>query len=77
MTNEKRFVGAKGIFICQDENEPEDESLRSFWIKPVTNKPGPQYYDTLKDRFVCHNKLQNEPKLWFLPLFSSWHMNML
>ena len=30
------------LFMCQDENknEPEDKSLRSFWIKPVTNKPG-------------------------------------
>ena len=30
------------LFMCQDENEnePEDESFRSFWIKPVTNKPG-------------------------------------
>ena len=40
------------LFMCQDENEPEDESFRLFWIKPVTNEPGPQYYDTLKDRFV-------------------------
>ena len=33
------------LFMCQDENEnePEDESFRSFWINPVTNKPGPQY----------------------------------
>ena len=33
--------------MCQDENghEPEDESFRSFWIKPVTNEPRPQYYD--------------------------------
>ena len=38
--------------MCQDENEPE--SFRSFWIKPVTNEPGSQYYDTLKDRFVRH-----------------------
>ena len=44
------------LFMCQDanENEPEDKSFRSFWIKPVTNKPGPHYYDTLKDRFVRH-----------------------
>ena len=44
------------LFVCQDENENErkDESFRSFWIKPVTNEPGPQYYDTLKDRFVRH-----------------------
>ena len=40
--------------MWQDEKEPEDESFRSFWIKPVTNEPGPQYYDTLKDRFVRH-----------------------
>ena len=44
------------LFMYQDENEnePEDKSFRSFWIKPVTNEPGPQYYDTLKDRFVRH-----------------------
>ena len=43
------------MLICQDENEPEDESYGSFWIKPVMNEPGPQYYyDTLKDRFVRH-----------------------
>ena len=42
------------LFVCQNknENEPENETFRSFWIKPVTNKPGPQYYDTLKHRFV-------------------------
>ena len=39
--------------MCQDENknEPEDKSFCSLWIKPFTNEPGPQYYDTLKDRF--------------------------
>ena len=38
------------LFVCQDENEnePEDESFRSFWIKPVTNEPGFKYNDTLK-----------------------------
>ena len=40
------------LFMCQDENESEDENFRLFWIKPVMNEPGPQYYDTLKDRFV-------------------------
>ena len=42
--------------MCQDENknETEDESFRSFWIKPVPNEPGSQYYDTLNDRFVRH-----------------------
>ena len=29
------------LFMCQDENEPENESFRSLWIKPVTNEPGP------------------------------------
>ena len=24
------------LFMCQDENEPEDQSLRLFWIMPVT-----------------------------------------
>ena len=35
------------LFVCQDENEnePEDESFRSFWIKPVTNEPGLKYND--------------------------------
>ena len=44
------------LFMCQDEkeNEPKDESFRSFWIKPVTNEPGLKYYDTLKDLFVRH-----------------------
>ena len=44
------------LFMCQveNENEPEDESFRLFRIKPVTNEPGPQYYDILKDRFVRH-----------------------
>ena len=32
--------------MCQDENEMK--------TNPVTNEPGPQYYDTLKDRFVRH-----------------------
>ena len=40
------------LFMYQDENENKPEDVRSFWIKPVTNEPGPQYYDTLKDRFV-------------------------
>ena len=42
------------MLICQDENEPEDESYGSFWIKPVTNELGLKYYDTLKDLFVRH-----------------------
>ena len=39
------------LFMCQDknENEPEDDSFRSFWIKPEA-----QYYDTLKNRFIRH-----------------------
>ena len=42
--------------MCQEENEnePEDESFRSFWIKPLTNELGSQYYDTLNDWFVRH-----------------------
>ena len=48
-----KLIGCS-MLICQDENEPEDESYGSFWIKPVTNEPGHQYYDTLKDRFVRH-----------------------
>ena len=42
------------MYQDKNENEPEDESFRSFWIKPVTNEPGPKYYDTFKDRFVRH-----------------------
>ena len=34
-----RVVGCY-VLICQDENEPEDETFRSFWIKPVTNEQG-------------------------------------
>ena len=69
------------LFVCQDENEnePEDESFRSFWRKPVTNKPG---FSTMIywriGSFVMHY-LQNERKLWFSSSFSfsSWHMNRL
>ena len=52
------------LFVCQDEdeNEPEDEFFRSFRIKTVTNEPGPQYYDTLKDRFVRHAQLPERTK---------------
>ena len=46
--------------MCQDENE--DEGFRWFWIKPVTNEPGPQYYDTLKDRFVRHAQVPERTK---------------
>ena len=50
--------------MCQDENEnePKDECFRSFRIKPVTNEPGPQCYDTLKDRFVRHTFSPERPK---------------
>ena len=50
--------------MCQDENKnkPEDENFRSFWIKPVTNEPGPQYYDALKDWFVRHAQLSERTK---------------
>ena len=34
----------------------------SFWIKPVTNEPGPQYYDTLKDWFVRHAQVPERTK---------------
>ena len=51
------------LFMCQDENEPKDKSFRSFWIKPVMNEPGPQYYyDTLKDRFVRHAQVPERTK---------------
>ena len=52
------------LFVCQDEdeNEPEDEFFRSFRIKTVTNEPGPQYYDTLKDRFVRHAQVPERTK---------------
>ena len=56
--------GANRLFVCQDEdeNEPEDEFFRSFRIKTVTNEPGPQYYDTLKDRFVRHAQVPERTK---------------
>ena len=58
------------MLICQDENEPEDESYGSFWIKPVTNEPGHQCYDTLKDRFICHAQVPEQSKaLVFVFLF--------
>ena len=55
---------ANRLFMCQDEdeNEPEDEFFRSFRIKTVTNEPGPQYYDTLKDRFVRHAQVPERTK---------------
>ena len=39
--------------MCQDENKPKDESFHLFWTQPVANEPGPQDYDSLKDRFIC------------------------
>ena len=59
------------LFMCQDENEniPEDESFRLFWIDLVTNEPGPQDYDTLKDGLFVLHKFLNEPKLWFSSSF--------
>ena len=50
------------MYQDEDENEPEDEFLSSFRIKTVTNEPGPQYYDTLKDRFVRHAQLPERTK---------------
>ena len=42
VSTERRGKCLKSLFMCQDknENEPQDESFRSFWIIPVTNKPG-------------------------------------
>ena len=50
--------------MCQDENEnePEEECFRSLWIKPVTNEPCPQYFDTLKDRFIRHTQVPEQIK---------------
>ena len=50
------------IYQDEDENEPEDEFFRSFRIKTVTNEPGPQYYDTLKDWFVRHAQVPERTK---------------
>ena len=54
----------KRLFVCQDENEnePEDKSFSSFWTKPVTKKTGLQYYNKLKDRFVCHTLVPEQTK---------------
>ena len=43
------------LFMCQDEDEnvPEDESFRSFWIKPETNEPG--LSDTLNESCFYYN----------------------
>ena len=67
------------MYQCENENEPEDESFRSFWIKPVTNEPSPQYYDTLKDRFVRHALPPERTKalVFVFVSFSSWYMNRL
>ena len=46
--------------MCHDENKSKDESLRSFWIKPEMNEPGPQYYDTLKlEGSVCSSCIRS------------------
>jgi len=52
------------LFVCQDENEDEDQSFRSFWIKPVTNEPDFQWCTKYKSMgsFVTHyfqNQLMN------------------
>ena len=52
-----------GCVHVPDKNENEPESFCSFWIKPVTNEPGPQYYDTLKDRFICYAKFPERTKV--------------
>ena len=59
--------------MCQDENKNEDEGFRSFWIKPVMNEPGPQYYDTLNDWFVRHAQVPEQSKA----SSSSWPVNRL
>ena len=51
-------VHSNRLFMCQDE----DEFFRSFRIKTVTNEPGPQYYDTWKDRFVRHTQVPERTK---------------
>ena len=50
------------MFMCHVENEPKDKCFRLFWIKPLPNEPGPQYYDTLKDWFVCHAQVPERAK---------------
>ena len=62
--------------MCQDKNEnkPEDESLSSLWIKPVTNEPGLSTYDTLKDRFFHHTLASEQTKAVRCSLESSWKM---
>ena len=59
---QERRDSTNRLFMCQDENEPEDQSFRSFWIKPLTNEPGPQYYDIWKDRFVRLAKVTKQTK---------------
>ena len=56
MTHFNAYLMIYRLFVCQDENknEPEEKSFRSFWIKPVKDEPGLEYYDTLKDWFVRH-----------------------
>ena len=52
------------LFMCQDEdkNKTENEGFRWFQIMPVTNEPGPQYYDRQKDRFVRHAQVPERTK---------------
>ena len=71
---EWHFVNTYRLFMCQDENETENESFRLFCIKTVTNEPGPQYYDTFKDRFVRHALVPERTKaLGFVFVFVLAH----
>ena len=49
------------LFMCQDENE--DEGFRSFWIKPVTNEPGPHQDENEDEGFRSFwiKPVTNEP----------------
>ena len=46
--------------MYQDENEPEDES---FLNKACDEQTRPQYYDALKERFVCHALAPEQTKV--------------
>ena len=46
----------------KNETDDENESFRSFWIEPVTNKPGSQYYATLHHQFVRHALIPEQTK---------------
>ena len=65
------------LFMCQDENKPEDESFLSLCINLAFDErtDADQALSTMinwRIGSLVMQKFQNERKLWFLSSFSSW-----